>query len=365
MANDNGIPVNQRYFAIADLAALGLTYYKINKLVDSGHLIRLGNGKYENADFEETKQQANGQLGERADKIHIRTFLPAMLMSDVSGMRRSVVHYVIPNRPDALQLVQIGTESTISGYNFGPAVRDHDQMHFVLKGKGDVTIGRQRFTVQAGQIFHTPKEVMWYYESDDKTPWEYVWIGFCGEWAGRLIDETGMNLKNLLADIPDMDVIMKLRDELVQTMSSDASYMAMMPIFWKLIQEMTKARGYAPDVKMRAKNSCEKQFNARITEIVRRLEREYMNDISVNEIANELSVSRAWLSRSFKEMTGKTIKEYVTDLRISHAMDLLSQTPFSIAEVGAACGYKNPLFFSRMFKQVVGFSPTEWRNKHY
>ena len=365
MAADNDFPVNQRYFTIADLAALGLTYYKINKLVENGHLIRLGKGRYENAGFEESKQQENTHCAGEPEDIPVWTFLPAMMASDIRGVRRSVTHYVVPNHPDALQLVNIGVESTTPGYSFGPAVRDYEQMHFVLAGKGNVTIGRQRLTVQAGQIFYTPKDIKWYYESDDKTPWEYVWIGFVGEWAKRLIDNIGMNHENLLADIPDMRVASNLREELVRTMSMNTSYIAMMPIFWKFIQELTRVRGYAPNVKTRLETFKEKQQNSRIAEIVRRLEREYMNEISVNEIARDLSVSRAWLSRSFKAMTGKTIKEYVTDLRISHAKDLLTQTPFPISEVAAACGYQNPLFFSRMFKQVTGVSPTEWREQCY
>ena len=67
------------------------------------------------------------------------------------------------------------------------------------------------------------------------------------------------------------------------------------------------------------------------------------------------------MSCKFKEHTGKTIKEYVTDVRISHAKDYLVGTTWSIEQIAENCGYQNPMFFSRVFKQVTGVSPTQWR----
>lgn len=363
MAKEMVLPTTQRYFTIAELAGLGLTYYKINKLVQEGRLVKLDNKRYENTTFvsEESELYEKSEPVSGKGNAMTSMFLPAILMSEVGGMLRSVVHYVIPNRRDALQLVQIGVQTTEPGYSFGPAVRDHDQIHFVLSGKGDVTINRQRFTVTEGQMFYTPEGSMWYFESDEVTPWQYMWIGFCGEWGKRLLDGVGMNQKSLTADIVDISAARNLSIQLAETMKEDTSYISMMPCFWRIIQELIKTKGYVPHSKKRPENQREKQHDARIVEIVRRIERDYMREITVNELAAELSVSRAWLSRCFKDVTGKTIKEYITDLRISHAKDLLTQTPFPIAEIAAACGYNDAMFFSRMFKRVAGCTPSQWR----
>lgn len=365
MSKETILPADQRSFTIAELAGLGLTYYKINKLVEEGRLIRLNNKTYENAAFVGDESAANAQETDNHQKAAptMLAFLPAILMSETEGMQRSVVHYVLPERSDALQLVQIGVHSTSSAYAFGPAVRDHDQIHFVLSGNGDVTVNWQRFTVREGQLFYTPEGSMWYYESDEVTPWQYMWIGFCGDWGKRLLDGIDINQKNLTADIADISMARSLSMQLVQAMKEDTSYISMMPYFWKIIQELMKTRGYAPCLKKRPENRKEKQHDARIIEIVRRIERDYMSNITVNELANEMSVSRAWISRCFKAVTGKTIKEYITDVRISHAKDLLTQTPFPIVEIAAACGYSDAMFFSRMFRKVTGCSPSQWRTR--
>jgi len=363
MAKESVLPVDQQYFTIAELAGLGLTYYRINKLVQEGRLIKLDNKLYKNTAFEGDEPDLYVKDGPGSLKGNAATgmFLPAILTSETCGMQRSVVHYVIPSCCDALQLVQIGVQTTEPGYSFGPAIRDHDQIHFVLSGKGDVTINHQRFSVSEGQMFYTPEGSMWYLESDEASPWRYMWIGFCGEWGKRLLDGIGINQKRLTADIADISMARKLSIQLAEAMKEDTSYIGMMPCFWRIIQELMRTKGYVPHSKKRPESRKEKQHDARIVEIVRRIERDYMSEITVNELAAELSVSRAWLSRCFKEVTGKTIKEYVTDLRISHAKDLLTQTPIPIAEVAAACGYADAMFFSRMFKKVTGCTPSQWR----
>lgn len=326
-------------------------------------MIKLDNKLYENTAFDgdESGEYVKDTPEQPKGNVMTGMFLPAILMSEAGGMQRSVVHYVIPNHRDALQLVQIGVQTTVPGYNIGPAVRDHHQIHLVLSGKGDITINRQRFTVGEGQLFYTPEGSMWYYESDEEMPWQYMWIGFCGEWGKRLLDGVGINHRNLVADIDDLFTVRSLSGQLAEMMKEDVSYIHMMPYFWSIIQELMKVKGYTPHLKKRPENRKEKRYDARIVEIVRRIEKDYMSHIIVHELAQELSVSRAWLSRCFKDVTGKTIKEYITDLRISHAKDLLTQTSFPIAEIAAACGYNDAMFFSSMFKKVVGCTPSQWR----
>ena len=155
--------------------------------------------------------------------------------------------------------------------------------------------------------------------------------------------------------------MMTVREQLAQAMEQDSSYLGMMPFFWKIIQELGKTTGYAPNLKKKMGDYSGKRREPKIVEVVQHIEAHYMDQISVNTLAYELSISRAWLSRSFKKLTGKTIKEYIKYLRISHAKDLLTQTPLPISVIAEACGYQNPLFFSRVFNQETGFAPTDWR----
>ena len=354
MAKIEEIPNDKQFFTIADLVG-------IDKFVRDGRLIKHGNNIYENPDFQ-WKNADNKTLPVSVlSNERLMTFLPPLLMSDINGLERSVVHYVVPSQLDSLQLVQIGVQATAPSYQYGPSIRDHHLLHFMLKGSGEMMINDQSFLVNAGQIVYTPKGSQWYVKSDEENPWEYLWVGFCGKWADQLLSLVGLNEKNLLADIKDMSVMMTVREQLAQAMEQDSSYLGMMPFFWKIIQELGKTTGYAPNLKKKMGDYSGKRREPKIVEVVQHIEAHYMDQISVNTLAYELSISRAWLSRSFKKLTGKTIKEYIKYLRISHAKDLLTQTPLPISVIAEACGYQNPLFFSRVFKQETGFAPTDWR----
>lgn len=78
-------------------------------------------------------------------------------------------------------------------------------------------------------------------------------------------------------------------------------------------------------------------------------------------LAEELSMSQRHLNRKLKETTGKDTANYIREMRIEEAKRLLEHTHDSISEIYMKCGFDNPSYFSRVFKQIVGVSPTEYR----
>ena len=186
MAKIEEIPNDKQFFTIADLVGQGLTISRIDKFVRDGRLIKHGNNIYENPDFQWKNEDDKKHPISVLSNERLMTFLPPLLMSDINGLERSVVHYVVPSQLDSLQLVQIGVQATAPSYQYGPSIRDHHLLHFMLKGSGEMMINDQSFLVNAGQIVYTPKGSQWYVKSDEENPWEYLWVGFCGKWADQL-----------------------------------------------------------------------------------------------------------------------------------------------------------------------------------
>ena len=94
--------------------------------------------------------------------------------------------------------------------------------------------------------------------------------------------------------------------------------------------------------------------------------KEYINqkfskDISLEEVAKHVDISSYYFSKLFKEEEGMNFIEYVTELRIGKAKQMLMQGNVSIKEVCIEAGYTDPNYFSRIFKKVVGCTPTEYR----
>ena len=65
----------------------------------------------------------------------------------------------------------------------------------------------------------------------------------------------------------------------------------------------------------------------------------------------------------FKEHTGKSAIDYIIHLRIETAKNLLKKTTYTINEISSKVGFKNPLYFSRKFKEKTGVSPSEYKKQ--
>lgn len=91
------------------------------------------------------------------------------------------------------------------------------------------------------------------------------------------------------------------------------------------------------------------------------IEANYTKNITLEDVSREVNISSYYLSRIFKEETGENFIDYLTDLRIEKAKELLSTTQYSMKEICVMSGYSDPNYFSKTFKKNVGVTPTEYR----
>ena len=86
------------------------------------------------------------------------------------------------------------------------------------------------------------------------------------------------------------------------------------------------------------------------------------SDISVGDMATAAATSRSGLQRKLKQAMGITPQDLLREARIKRARQLLRGGSKTVAEVAYACGFSDPKYFSRCFKQSTGQSPTEYKN---
>lgn len=91
------------------------------------------------------------------------------------------------------------------------------------------------------------------------------------------------------------------------------------------------------------------------------IEANYTKNITLEDVSREVNISSYYLSRIFKEETGENFIDYLTNLRIEKAKELLSTTQYSMKEICSMSGYSDPNYFSKTFKKNVGVTPTEYR----
>jgi two-component system, response regulator YesN len=85
-------------------------------------------------------------------------------------------------------------------------------------------------------------------------------------------------------------------------------------------------------------------------------------DLSLDTLANLVYMNPSYLSTLYKQYTGKNISDYITELRVEKAKDLLQHTSFKIHEIAEEVGFSTSGYFTRFFKKHVGMTPQEYRN---
>ena len=85
------------------------------------------------------------------------------------------------------------------------------------------------------------------------------------------------------------------------------------------------------------------------------------NTLCLNDIARHANISPAYLSSLFKKVSGQSISDTITALRIESACHYLESTSLSLKEISTKCGYTNQYYFSNSFKKKLGMSPSAYR----
>lgn len=126
----------------------------------------------------------------------------------------------------------------------------------------------------------------------------------------------------------------------------------------QLLRQIGENSGW--DISMLATNKLDKEFLDKLSQIID----EEISDTNLNNdvIASKMNMSRASFYNKFKNLTGETPNEYINNIRLARAKQMLTaDAGLSIAEISDSLGFNSPNYFSRKFKEKFGMSPAAYR----
>jgi two-component system response regulator YesN len=110
------------------------------------------------------------------------------------------------------------------------------------------------------------------------------------------------------------------------------------------------------DISRRASNTLK---------VIQYIDENYCRDINMNDLTANVYVNNSQLAQIFKNETGKSIYSYLVDKRVDEAKRMLLMTDMNVSEVSSAVSYDNFSYFTRLFKNKTGYTPSEYRKlKH-
>lgn len=105
----------------------------------------------------------------------------------------------------------------------------------------------------------------------------------------------------------------------------------------------------------------ERDGSTQISAIKNYINRSYSQNLNIGQISRQFSCSPSHISHMFKKTTGKSFREYLTEIRLNAAKSLLINSHLSVTEIAYSVGFTDSNYFSNVFKNHVGISPREYR----
>ena len=241
---------------------------------------------------------------------------------------------------------------------WSPRGRVDYQLLFIASGKTHFYIGGKDQVVTAGHmVLFQPKEEQHYeYFGEDKP--EVYWVHF-----------TGGAVKEILRsyDIP--------LDEHIFFSGTPAAYTQ---LFKNMIEEFQTCRvGYKEMLEMNLRQLFMMIQRTRLekppivttaVQLEMDYARQYFHDhynepINIEEYALSRHTSISLFMRNFKKVFGVSPKQYILNIRMNNAQNLLESTDYTVAEIAAIVGYDNSLYFSRIYHKQKGQAPSDYRKR--
>ena len=103
--------------------------------------------------------------------------------------------------------------------------------------------------------------------------------------------------------------------------------------------------------------------NRNFLKLIKYIQENFTTDISSQTLAEELSLNACYIGQLLKKETGTTLPQYLNELRINYAKELLITTEMGINEIGETCGYQDYFYFIKKFKKNTGKTPSAFRQE--
>lgn len=287
---------------------------------------------------------------------------PFLQVADAAQKKNECyIHFSHQGGDAPLTLVQFGWHKTAGGYGYGPMVRDHCLIHFVVKGTGRVLASDMEYRVGPGECFAFFPHQIAYYESDKLDPWEYYWLGFEGGWSGELMNAAGFSEELIVRSIVEEEKLFALLQGGIDLGMQAGNALYFCGMLQQALYHLISFRAAAEermDSSKRMYNPLGNEYVRIVTSII---ETSYRERLSVDEMASRMGLNRSYLTTLFKEHTGMPIKEYLMEYRLQQSILRLQRTNYTVKQSALESGFTDPLYYSRLFKARYGVSPHDYR----
>lgn len=261
--------------------------------------------------------------------------------------------------PSLFRIFDFGYETRSNEtYRFDSRNRDSYEgylFQLTLEGEGIIDFSDTSYKLpkNSGFLINFPSDTCYYLPPGSSGYWTYFYIHFTGE-GSKLFFERLQTLSDPIFNLGPSSPSIQLFFKEYQALKNGKTYKrfeASNFLYLFLTTLLTELES-SPNTNRHLVESC-----------VQWIHRNYSTDKTLTEMCQTLGVTLSHLSRQFKEEKGQSPVEYLTHVRLQHAISLLLNTELPIHKISSLCGYASSNYFSKVFFRHLNISPSDYRRK--
>lgn len=238
-------------------------------------------------------------------------------------------------------------------YEFIPI--DYWVIHYCIAGEGFFQILDTQHHIRQGDIFMIPPHTRNKYYPDAGNPWSYRWIGLRGTIVKKVLAKCGLSPECCVIHHKMDSQLESLFEKIYDYFQKGHEFKALGSAYHVLDYLCNNVRNAQLD----HLSPGEMYFHS----VLDYIHKNYYNNITISDIATANNIDRTYVFKLFQKYKNMSPSQYLQHYRLDKASVLLRKSSLSITDIGYAVGFQHSSYFTKLFTEYIGVTPSEYRRE--
>lgn len=236
---------------------------------------------------------------------------------------------------------------------------DYAILIYCLKGEGWYNINGQTYSLQKNHFIILPPGSPYTFGSSPHHPWSIYWLHFQGEHVHRFVPHKHTPQLIQPDDTSRIQDRLQLFEEIYHSFSMN--YIKEYMIYSCMcLYQFLSSFVFLKQYRTIRSHPANPSFSGRV---IRYMQENIQQILTIKQLAEHFKYSPSHLSMLFQKEIGTSPIHYFTQLKMQEACHLIEFTNLKINDIANKLGFEDPAYFSRVFSQIIGISPSKYRHR--